>query len=66
MSSRELYLGPNLTVHRIRNRHDGPTETFVALSYGSARSYSCREKLLQAHPIDSLEEWAHGLAREAG
>ena len=58
MSSRELYLGPNLTVHRIRNRHDGPTETFVALSYGSTRSYSCREKLLEAHPIDDLEEWA--------
>ena len=47
MSSRELYLGPNLTVHRIRNKHDGPTETFVALSYGSTRAYSCREKLLE-------------------
>ena len=44
MSSRELYLGPNLTVHRIRHKNDGPTETFVALSYGSTRSYSCREK----------------------
>ena len=28
--------GPNLTVHRIRHKNDGPTETFVALSYGSA------------------------------
>ena len=58
MSSRELYLGPNLTVHRIRNKHDGPTETFVALSYGSTRAYRCKRSCSRCHPIDSLEEWA--------
>ena len=53
---REVYFGPELQVHRIR-RKEGPTESFVALSYGSTRTYSCREHLLQAHPIEALRQW---------
>ena len=53
----ELYLGHELQVHRHRRR-EGPQESFVVLSYGSTRIYSCREELLEAHPIDELREWA--------
>ena len=54
--TKELYLGHELQVHRHRRR-EGPPESFVVLHYGSARTYSCREHLLEAHPIDELREW---------
>ena len=47
--TKELYLGHELQVHRHRRR-EGPPESFVVLHYGSARTYSCREHLLEATP----------------
>ena len=62
---KEVFFAPELQVHRMTNRHDGPKEYFVVHHYGSSRMYADKIKLLEDHPDEKLRCWVDGCLYKA-